>query len=423
MLKRIFDAFVIIVQVTFLLSFVKVVTIDIIPFGYRINLLLFMVIVNLIRFKNISIKIPSILKSSSIFYIYCLIFIFDVIQGAVFSDLGLAFARLMTFIDVLLFISYISKISNDKDSLLHNYLKVYDIYGLYNVAAVLLCAILISLGVLSATDNPVGYNSLTYDNIENNSTEYFFPGFLSIVNSSVRSLAVTGLPTFCGLSHEPHVLCFLVLPSFFFIQRKKMSVVLKTCIYVAYSMILLFTISTTAIAIFLSLIFIEIIWNTIISRKYGMALIIIIFISFIFYVGRDFISLLLDEMIRKVTTETGSLEYSQAMLEYIISPHGILGNGNIVTGELTQILNNDVGFLTCILDLSFYIVFVVKTIKLVMSKDKGQHYIGLGLAYFAIHLLKVNILAFSYPYLAFMVFLLCLSSSSTKTSHEKVLVN
>lgn len=403
---KVWDWIYILCNVTSSLSIIGVFLFDWIPLPGFISFFFFNLFFYAFRWPFDFHFLPLV-RNNLLLSIFFLIYIVDFVQN-IFLGPEWAVARLFTFFSLILFIEYLYNLCNRNfiEQSFYIIVKPYNAYCIYNVAVVIIVGLLIFIGVFNPESNEMSANSLVAANV-NAGQQVFFPGHLSVAVSSSRLLsALSGFPvTLTGLSHEPHVLNFLILPSFFFlcsynICRKKYWIVLL-CFLVS----LTFSFSTTAFLVFSIVLLIDIVWTVIIKRRYGYFFIIVpvIIILLLITMSLGIFSFIQDELTRKTVEQTSSVDYSSDMLKYIISPHSFLGYGNLPHSS-ESIKSYDVGIITSILDVVFYVVFLLYIIKMTISKDIIKHYTGLGCLYMIIHLLKVNLLAFNYPYLAFIVF-------------------
>lgn len=394
---KLIDYIVIIIQFGYHLSILS----SFVMMPYHIGIVAFMLLAYLIRFKRMVDPFKFIF-SSRLFVIFLIICLFDIVQFLV-TDIGLGLGKFVMTINFIVFANYLNELYNSlpinkKDEVL----KPFVVYGVYNVIAIVIAAILIFLGVLSANSNPVAF-SLMEDNLSNGSN-YFFPGYLSIAIDVNRVLA--NIPVLTGLSHEPHVICFLVLPVVFLLIGKVKSLYGRFVIYALTGVILVVSMSTTAIFSFIIVLFVELIWS---FGRTGKVSNIILLALVLFLSATYFIEVLTDTqlfMMNKIDTDTGSLNYSENLLKYVVTPKGFLGTGNKGVGNFFEGADSQIGFVTSFLDVLFYILIAVKTIKMVYSRDNITHYVGMACMYFAIHLLKVSFLVFNYPYLVFIMFII-----------------
>ena len=132
--------------------------------------------------------------------------------------------RILTMFDMYLFMEYAYAVYDEsrkkKINDINSVFIPYEIFTVYNVVAVLLCAILLYVGVLNPYSNQLAPNSLTMSHYVNKGTIHFFPGFLSLTEGGMRGLISFNVPVLTGLSHEPHTLFLLIGPAFFLLLRR-----------------------------------------------------------------------------------------------------------------------------------------------------------------------------------------------------------
>ncbi len=405
--KKNIDIIVILFQITYLLTLSKVITLDLIPINSTITLTCLMIFVYLYRFGT-SFPIFKLIKKSLLLIIFFLIYFFDIFQ-CLWRDIPSAIIRLFACIDMFLFLSYTynvielkrKKTSSTVEVAIQEVCKPYIFFSLYNVLIVLLAAFLIGWGIINATNNEIPINSITKTNVESGQT-YYFPYYISIVTESMRIFANLGIPMITGLSHEPHVLNYLIIPALFILLSIKKINKYKFYLYLIFAITLLFATSTTALVCFVSLFFIDIIWSLIINREIKNILPLIIFIFISLYFGSMIIELMKNEFIRKTVVDTGSMGYSENLLKYILSPNSILGNGNMPS-EFGYKMSGNVGLITCILDVSMFLLYLYYSLKSVLSRNSTIHYLGLACLYTLLHSLKICIHIYNYPLFGLML--------------------
>ena len=404
---KILDWVFIIINVTSSFSIIGVLLFDRIPIPVFVSQFVLNLFMYLLRWKP-TFPFLSQVPRSFLLSVFFLIYFFDIIQN-IFINPPFALARIVVFFNIFLFLNYLFNLykrPNESGGFI-TVSEPYCAYCVYNVAVVVIAGALIFMGLLNPESNLIVSNSLMADNLAEGQSVYW-PGHLSIAIGNSRLLGAWGIPvTLTGLSHEPHVLNFLILPSLFFIKAYKKYDKWFWPLIALYVFSLFMSFSTTALGALLVAVFIDFIWQIVVKRKNGFFLVIILSALVLIWINNriGIISLIHDEIVRKTVDQTGSLEYSSSMLKYIVTPSTLLGTGNIPPSK-TNLSSLSIGFVSSILDILFYIALVVNALKLVYSKDVSKHFIGIGCAYMLIHMLKVNILAFNYCYLAFIVFIL-----------------
>lgn len=401
------DYLVIIIQIGYHLSIVS----DWVVAKYNIGILVFMLITYLYRFRVLPINI-TVFSKNGLVSLFFIILLCDVFQS-IFIDIGLFVGNVIFTLNCLLFAQYLynifNKLSmNEKYKLLHPYI----VFGLYNVIVVIIAAILISTGLLNALSNPISAGVME-NNIRIQDLHYYFPGYLSVLIDGYRVLE--SIPILTGLSHEPHTLCFLIMPICFMSMQRVTKPLLRLLILFSFIAVMVISMSTTAIIVFSVMYAIEALWNLGVSKKYSN---IIVLLLLIVLVGKYFADLIDNTqflMSSKIDTDTGSKAYSSNLLLYVVTPKALLGAGNMGVGDFFYGATNQIGLVTCVLDLLFYARLCLKVIRLVVSKNPELHYVGLGCLYFTAHALKVSFLVFGYPYLLFIVLIVdFLSGTHTK---------
>lgn len=401
----IIDWLVIILNVSYHLTMVKVYTFDLLPIQPFIWLTIFTLSCYFIRF-GARATFGLYFKNNIILWVFFLIYFFDVLQCLFFDPLS-ALLRLITAVELFIFGSYVFRLWNPLKNFSNNVIRIskpYVYFSLYNVIIVLLVAVLIMAGLINPESNPIEPNSLTkVDASEGQS--YFFPYYLSLTTSSFRILGSLGLPMITGLSHEPHVACFLILPSLFIIIADEKLGKIRYLFISLYLLFFVVNFSTTAFVSLACVMFTECIWLFTIRRKFSPIIPLILSILLVIFYGGPIIELMSDEITRKTIDNTSSMEYSERMLTYMLHPTEILGNGNM-PGDLSLNRDGDIGILTFLLDALFVFYLIYTTFKMISSKEREVHYVGIACVYLLAHSIKTNMLNFNYPYFAFFVFII-----------------
>lgn len=404
---KILDWVFIIINVTTGLSIIGVLLFDRIPIPVFVSQFVLNLFMYLLRWKP-TFPFLSQVPRSFLLSVFFLIYFFDIIQN-IFINPPFALARIVVFFNIFLFLNYLFNLykrPNESGGFI-TVSEPYCAYCVYNVAVVVIAGALIFMGLLNPESNLIVSNSLMADNLAEGQSVYW-PGHLSIAIGNSRLLGAWGIPvTLTGLSHEPHVLNFLILPSLFFIRAYKKYNKWYWPLVALYLVSLFMSFSTTALGALLAAVFIDIIWRIIVKRESSFIFVLIFSSLVLIWVNNriGFTSLIQDEIVRKTVDQTGSLDYSGSMLKYVLKPSSLFGAGNIPPSK-TDLSSLSIGFVSSVLDVFFYIALLVSTLKLVFSNDDSIHFIGIGCVYVLVHMLKVNILAFNYCYLAFIVFIL-----------------
>lgn len=418
----IFDFVVILLQVTYLLSMVGVYTIDVVPIPHYVTLFLLSSISYFIRFRRHFLLYREV-HSNPVFLLLVLIFLFDVIQGTIIAQKGDGIARGIMMVSNYLLAEYLYSMYIEAkkytDKPLEKVLKPYLVYSIYNAIAIILCLVLIVLGVINATDNPIEENALTHVNVSEGQS-YFFPGYLSLSLMSMRLLSMFNIPLLTGLSHEPHVLLYLILPSFFIIlaQLKDSKLFVRTLVILLTVILLVVDMSTTAVLCFGFVVGLDVFWHAIHGNmKSRLVFFLVVFVAFILMIkyGGLFIDLMAEEVTDKtVGNATGSLGYTTEMLKYIVVPDGIFGYGNVPPANGQLLKDYSAGVFTGLFDVLFYASVVFTAMKLYWHNNHRIHYYGLACLYFLLHTLKVSFMTFAYPYLSLILVIMYITYKESR---------
>ena len=417
-----FDAFIILFMLTINMSIIQDIVYGSISFAYRMPINIFIIVLSiLLRFK---LKVYNFKKLLFLPIIIFLIWFMDILQLILLRGSGIY--MLTTYTLLSLYAYYIYNCLKYYTAFFSSYKKSYELilkpyiyFSIFNVTIVLLAFVLISSGLMEFETNPVEY-SLLKDNIERG-TDHFYPSFISIIRETQYRLPILNeIPMITGLTHEPHVLCFLIFPSLFFLlANQKIKQSNKLLILSVYLFIAVISMSTTTFLCLILIYSIHLIYKSIYENLGLIKLIIPLTLITIvlIYFGNTFKEILL----LKTVVETGSRDYSSDLLFYMFNPESILGAGTIVIPNEIFTNKYQVGLLSSFLLIIFYIYFNVKIVYFIFSKNKKIHFIGLGLMYFSFHMLKLGNLIFHYPFLIYMIivpFFYCL-----KLKSDKLLIN
>lgn len=263
--KTILDGIVLLMNITYGMSFLKVWFLDILGLPTYIDILLLTFCCYILRFGFVLRILPS--KRAVLPKLLLLILFMDFIQNIFYKDgLIIGFARLVFLINTLFFMEYLyaiyleNKLSKEP---LRKVTVYFEYYGFYNIIVVCLSAFFFLLGIISTTDNILPVTSLTNSN-ENFGGFYSFPAYLSIaqVSDEIRVLGAFGVPLLCGLSHEPHVLALLVGPAFFLLLYKcKDRINYILFIYLLLIIMLLAAASVTSALVFLVVVLADVLYK------------------------------------------------------------------------------------------------------------------------------------------------------------------
>ncbi len=423
--KHILDMIVIVLNMTYRLSILGCFTIDLFPgdFPY-LKLIVPLLAVYLLRFGAKFSFTAQIFKRHRYLSFWLIFFIFEAFQAIIISGTIGFFLNILYY---LLMWEYLYGIYKE-NSTLNGYDKIcvpLECYTVYNCVVVLIAAVLIFSGVLNAFDNPVSdVFNVFKENHEHNHTDYYFPGYLSVCVPATNILAFLGIPILEGLSYEPHVLSYSIIPAWILLQA---SIKDKTHIYKFISYFLLLStvcISTSATAVICLIItiFFEILWYCLRKGDFRPLIVLFVFILLITLFLAPIYEELSEYLAYKIGKEDGSRDYSESNLNYILYASDVLGRGIVNNHAGSELLNDNIGYISSLFIILLYIITVFKSIKLIVSSDVNLHYIGLACLYFWLHSLKLGIQAFSYPYFIFFIFIMAISKrlkcSQLRTSNS-----
>lgn len=375
-------------------------------------------------FKNRVLKI----KGKSLLYVFVSIYLVDAFQQLILGTFEGCLARLLQLFYIFLFMEYLYNIyleCNKKQKPFKRLTESYELFGIYNIVCVILCAFLLFIGIISPDDNPVKMNFLIKNDVETLGSNYFFPGHLSIAVSSMRALAQYNIPVLSGLTHEPHVLFYLIGPAFFLLlSRYANKTMIKIFLWLSILMVIFIASAATAIICFAVLLVINQIYNyTRGENKSRSTVLLIALIALSFYVissGSEILSETGNMLTEKTSTGVmeGSLGFSYCMLYYMFTPHALFGLGNVPGLSGLEVMDSEIGLVSCVLDVVFLVFLYVKAFKLCFSKDIKVHYWGMAVIYFLLHSLKNAYEIFDNQYLAF-IFIFVLVATQEGNINQK----
>ncbi len=407
-LNCLIDWFVIIVEITYMISIVYCVLFDNIPIHPYISLIITVLLCHLYRF-GLKIRIIELFKNSFTIKILFIILIFDVLQNILFFSSTMCIAIL---INAFLFLNYLSNCFVKDKKPIGLLIQPYVVYSMYNVITSIIIFCLFFVGV-SYQINEVAY-SVMNSNINNLNIVYYFPYNMAVASNYHSEMG--GFPVVSGLSHEPNAIMYVILPSFFFILGRISSNFLKYFLYILFLVMLGQTTSTTAISVFFICIVIEALWSYRVKKEKTLLVFLSIVAIFISYMLYDYFELVYQLVSYKLKNEDNSGGTSAAMLAYLFKGGSLVGTGHFppVYGLDLEKSNYGAGLIIGLLDLVLYISLIFHAFRLVISKTNYYHYIGLGSFYYLIHSLKVGYMIFWYPYFMFMIFVLIITSKELK---------
>lgn len=425
------DFWVILINFTYRLSILGGV-VDLIPIRFtNIRLLLPLVVIYLFRF-GIKFDLVALLKKSSLLSFWLFLLSYEVIQGLMMFKITAVDLFIVVVYDTLL-LSYLFNIYLESSDLqaCKRITRPLNYYCLYNMSVLLIAAILLMVGILNPSSNDISDKfNLFATNVTIDGARYCFPGYLSVCEpTSFRVLGLWGVPDLYGLSHEGQALCFSIFPAFLLILGSLTDNPIKTALlYFLLFVTLVTTASATAMICIMAVLFVDIIWKSIIKKQVRVLLIVFFVIIVAFTVFAPVLteySLFFDSKIGG----GASSDYSKITLKYVINPRSIVGDGILIDAHGDEMTGReDVGLISCCLLLCFYACVMFKTLRCILSRNALTHYIGLASLYFWLHALKYSVFVFSYQYHVLILFLLAFAEIFEKTNkrnkiNQVVLIN
>ena len=355
----------------------------------------------LIRFSR-NFSLP---KGNSLFIIYIIITLFNVLISVYtnmgYFSAGMYFLSNTTFFFILYncYQYYCSFFDKSKSFFL--VIKPYLWLCLLSIVGILILHCLISMGINPYINNVDTRMDLFADNIEVSNASYYFPYFSILYESrDIRIPFFQSKGFLCGIYHEPHILTFMLFPAFFIFWNQTRNLIQKILVFSAYIFIALIAGSTTNIIAFL---FCIIVWMGVKMRKNIIIPVIVVglIVGVFFFVDVSYYLFILDKF------QSGSKDYSLKMISFAFTPKTLFGSNILNTDYVLSITSKrDIGFIMFFLNITFLIVFAIKTIKLILSKQPFIQLLGMSALYFFLHSMKVTMVAYSLSFLVFFIFIL-----------------
>lgn len=420
-IKGFVDFLVILVNFSYGLSIIGGL-VDIIPIRF-VNIRLFvpLIVAYLFRF-GFKFSFVSRINRFPLLLLWLLFVLFESLQGILLLKLA-GVDMLINIAYYLVFMSYLYNMycEHKGEKPFETITRPYRYYGLYNMVAIFIAAILIMTGLLSASSNDITDKfNLFSSNVLEKGINYCFPGYLTVCDPyEFRILAFLNVPDLNGLSHETQALCYSIMPAFFLtlglnVNSKTRSTVLLYCLLI---ITLIIAPSATAMLCIMFAIVVEIGWKCLIKKQSRILLLVAVFIVVALSVLGPILIEYSSFLDGKLTDS--SSDYSKATLTYVVTPKSFLGDGILISKFGDDIGNVDIGWLSCCFVLLFFSVIMIKTFLCIFSKDTIKHYIGMASLYFWLHSLKLSVQVFTYPYYIFILFLLAFADTFAKSEIKK----
>ncbi|WP_445757610.1 hypothetical protein [Polaribacter sp.] len=364
------------------------------------------------RFKrSFNFRFKSIL-----FSLFISINILNLIFGTLTGTYGYGMAPFifsnLTFYFILhnLFTNY--KIIFDIKTSLWLILRGYVYLSLISVVGVVIIFLLIKIYGFVPNTNDIGETmNLFESNLRDPNFKYYLPGNLSVLMeyNEIRLPFFQEYGILTGLYHEPHIMTFLITPSYFILLgyiKANWKKILTTLFY-----ILALLISTSATNL-MALMFLFFIYFFIFRKKDFLFLIVscLIFSSVFIAYGILKDSIIFNFILEKLSS--GSFYYSNNTISYAFSPKSLIGTSFYNLEYLDTYWNfgnksMDVGYIIFILNI-FFLFFIIRKIYIINLKIdyEKSFYIGLSFIYFFLHSMKINMYSYSLSYTLFMIFLI-----------------
>lgn len=415
-IDKIIDLVVIVIIAVGSLSLVRYVTFDLFPLPCNIGLFLFMFLAYSLRFGlSYHLSFFSRYGKNPLILSFIFLYVWETFQSMINGYYGLSATYLFFICFAFLAMEYMYRVYRGNCQI-EDVLKPYSYYAIYSCMAITLCAILIYTGLLSQYDNPIEVK-LFADNADKGRL-YYFPGHLSVVAQESRIFSLINLPSFCGLSHEPHVLCYTLYPAvlltpLLFRKKNISGFLFSFLILVPLALVT----SATAIFVLAVALFANLLWNMLIKGRVGssIVLIVLLLVGSVFFVQSD-IYYAFDEFLsyKLIASDSADENYYENLLSYVVTPNGVVGRGIAPDITVASGYFFNIGYISSFLVLVFYFLLVVNTVSNFFSKNIVAHYTGLASFYYCLHSLKTSVLSFHYTDIVFIVFVLIIANDYRK---------
>lgn len=382
-----------------------------------VNMLLFLgfnILYVSVRF-NKPFTIP---RKDALFYIYLILNVCNFFS-AILTDTGWKSALIYLTLNTIFYL------------ILHNLFKDYRRY--YTTAKSLwfisrgylwlvsLCIfscvfmyLLIKTGINPQINSVNTRYDLFSDNYNNLGADYYLPYYLSVflVSSDIRIPFFQDQGFVLGIYHEPHILTFMLFPALFlslyYIKKNKYKIITL----LVFLLILLLAGSTTNILAVLLCVIFYLVHNIFFINKKtflkNFAIIILIL------TGSFFIYSLLnidDLFFIFAKLGSGSMDYTQATLEFAVTPKTLIGSSffnlsYLDRSSFTVTGNRDIGYINFVVNIVFLLVCGYYMLRLFLSKNPYKMAVFLFAVYFFIHSTKVAMVSYSLTMLMFVIFLM-----------------
>lgn len=403
---RLIDLYVIIVQISFQMSIVSYFIFD----GFEPFNLVFLfntficIIFYFIRFKQ-QIKFPKkILLYPPVLLIFILLF-FQLLSGINKMELVYIGVAIVYSINFIFFIIYLNqlflakcRLTNDIYQAFFKFISYYVYFGIFNVILVLISAVSQSFNLISKNSNSIDdlFPNLLANNILSG-TEYFMPAWLSIVTSNSRLGFNFG--TLTGWTHEPHVFCYLIFPSMFFLLAQYHdNKYIKLLILCSFLISFLYSFSVTSLLVLICIL----VFYLLIKKKYFtsiiMVVLLIIFSSYL--TENSTIYNLFSFTTDRLIDDKRSLSASSEGINSILIPETIFGDGVLLA---TKEKIKNAGFFAAIFYVIFYLSIFISILKISIRKEPKNIYIAMALLYFTLHSFKLSASVFAMPYTVYLL--------------------
>ena len=367
------------------------------------------VIYILFRISRISNK-NKIIKRIPISALLIVIIIFVNLMNIVLDGKVNPLAQSIHFILLVFFMFILIKLSNE-------YLKKNEtesprflVRGYYWLSLISILGVYISFVLINTIGPDLSPVSADFMDANLDKGETYYRSYLSVNMFAL----IPRVPFFqehgmlSGLFHETHLLAFNVFPCLILMFGFMQKTISRWLIIISSILIILFAGSATNILVSGVCLVVFLIVN---SRKKLIGSLIgaaAIALAVVVYISID--DTLLEFLLGRLDEGNGSQQYSVSLLEWTFSPRTLMGSDFFSTDyvndiQKTSVITKDVGYIPFFLNLTFIIIYLKDTVKLIFTRKRLGLAVGLASLYLILHSAKIGMTLFAQTLPLLMVYI------------------
>lgn len=348
-----------------------------------------------------------LIKYSIIFLPLILLYLFELLRYIYLPGRSII-GIYVSFITIISFVIFVSINITENPSFLKKSVRLYWIFNY--IIAMIACVTFILLAVnIIQIDNWTLPNYFSENFKIKNQLQgievYSVPFHLTVIMKEyIKPLGfISEFGSFSGLSYEPHLATFFMTPAFLMTFNYYDFTIKNAIYFLPFIVFFLLAYSLTNI---IGLVFVFLFYLLFFGiNRNKVKIILLLLVSFcisIIYFYADIVDLYyLYTSYSSTKIESRSGDETIYFVRYILSPETLMGYGvfNIPTNQ-NNYFYSDIGLLSSLLLVVFYLTFFIKTIQNYVSNNKIKTLIGI---YFLIHSIKFPMHVVLYPYTAFLL--------------------